>query len=213
MGLTLAIVNDHEVVVRGLAEMLRPFRSEVEIVQLGAHSVVTEPVDIALFDTFAQQDGHEVTVRELAENPLIGHVVVYTWNFDQALVQASIARGASGYLSKTLSGPELVEGLRKLATGERVISPDPGHADHAAGAWPGRDAGLTGRESEVLALIAQGLANTEIAEVTGLSINSIKSYIRSCYRKIGVANRSNAILWAVEHHFRADGEHHEVPEA
>jgi DNA-binding NarL/FixJ family response regulator len=56
----------------------------------------------------------------------------------------------------------------------------------------------------MLALITQGLSNIEIAERTRLSINSVKSYIRTCYRRIGVTNRSNAILWGVEHGFRPD---------
>jgi len=209
MPLCLAIVNDYEVVVRGLSDMLRPFRSEVDIVQLNANTAVTDHVDIALFDTFAQPDRQSQGVEDLVLNPRISRVVVYTWNFDRAVVQAAIARGASGYLAKTLPAGDLVEGLHKVHAGEQVISPGPGRASAGpgpgSGDWPGRaEAGLTARESEILALITQGLENTEIADVTGLSINSIKSYIRSCYRKIGVTNRSNAILWGVEHDFRPD---------
>ncbi|MDO9458127.1 response regulator transcription factor [Nocardioides sp.] len=57
---------------------------------------------------------------------------------------------------------------------------------------------LTRREAEVLDLIARGLSNHEIAEATSLSINSIKSFIRSAYRKIGVEKRSHAIQWALD---------------
>ena len=57
---------------------------------------------------------------------------------------------------------------------------------------------LTGRERQVLDLIARGLTNTEIAEATSLSINSVKSFIRSAYRKIGVEKREHAIAWAVD---------------
>ena len=60
------------------------------------------------------------------------------------------------------------------------------------------------REAEVLALITQGLSNNDIAERTGVSINSVKSYIRSAYRRIGVTTRPNAILWGIEHGFRPD---------
>ena len=72
------------------------------------------------------------------------------------------------------------------------------------GDWPGREEGLTARESEVLSLITQGYSNNDIVETTMLSINSIKSYIRSAYRKIDVDSRSRAVLWGVEHGMRAD---------
>ena len=72
------------------------------------------------------------------------------------------------------------------------------------GDWPGREEGLTAREAEVLSLITMGLSNQEIADRTLLSLNSIKSYIRSAYRKIDVDSRSRAVLWGVEHGMRAD---------
>lgn len=203
-NLRLAIVDDYEVVVRGLSDMLRTYTRQIEVLQLNLNTAVNESVDIALYDTFAQPQGESSGVRALAENPRIGHVVVYTWNFDRAVAQASMAHGASGYLSKTLPARDLVAGLHRIRAGERVISQDPGQVPIRSGDWPGREEGLTAREAEVLALITQGLSNDDIAGLTRLSINSIKSYIRSCYRKIGVANRSNAILWGVEHGFRPD---------
>ena len=209
----LAIVDDYEVVVRGLSDMLRSYTSQVEIVQLNANTGVTDTVDIALYDTFAQPRGDQSGVAELAANPRIRQVVVYTWNFDRAMAQAVMAQGASGYLSKTLTASALVHGLRRIQSGEQVISADPGRSPITTGDWPGREEGLTAREAEVLALITQGLSNDDIARITRLSINSIKSYIRSCYRKIGVSNRSNAILWGVEHGFRPDRARMTGPEA
>jgi len=70
--------------------------------------------------------------------------------------------------------------------------------------WPGRGEGLTDRESEVLALITQGMSNAEVADLTYLSPNTIKTYIRSIYRKIGASSRTQAVLWGVEHGFRPD---------
>lgn len=211
--LRLAIVNDYEVVVRGLSDMLRSYTRDVEVVQLNANTGVTDAVDIALYDTFAQPRGDGTAVQELAANPQIGHVVVYTWNFDSSVAQAALVHGAAGYLSKTLTASALVQDLRRIQAGEHIISNDPGRAVVTIGDWPGREEGLTAREAEVLGLITQGLSNDEIAQVTRLSINSIKSYIRSCYRKIGVENRSNAILWGVEHGFRPDRARMSGPEA
>jgi DNA-binding CsgD family transcriptional regulator len=85
-----------------------------------------------------------------------------------------------------------------------VVSPERRTRAPVGGDWPGREEGLTPRESEVLALITQGMSNSEILERTRLSINSVKSYIRSCYRKIGVTSRSRAVLWGVDHGFQPD---------
>ena len=63
--------------------------------------------------------------------------------------------------------------------------------------WSGADAGLTPREAEVLALITAGLSNQAICERLVVSPNSVKSYIRSCYRKIGVESRTQAVLWGL----------------
>jgi two-component system, NarL family, response regulator LiaR len=60
------------------------------------------------------------------------------------------------------------------------------------------------RESEVIALITQGLSNQEIADRCYLSINSVKTYIRTAYRKMGVARRSQAVLWGIQHGFEPD---------
>ena len=76
--------------------------------------------------------------------------------------------------------------------------------DRSLGVWPGREFGLTEREAEVLALITQGLSNQEIAERSYLSINSVKTYIRTAYRKIGVTRRSQAVVWGMKHGFEPD---------
>ena len=73
-----------------------------------------------------------------------------------------------------------------------------------AGDWPGRSFGLSPREAEILALITQGLTNKEIAGRVYLSINSVKTYIRSAYRKINVERRPQAVLWGVQNGFRPD---------
>ena len=70
--------------------------------------------------------------------------------------------------------------------------------------WPGRGEGLTDRESEILALITQGKSNAEVAALTYLSPNTVKSYIRSIYRKIDVASRTQAVLWGVKNGFIPD---------
>jgi DNA-binding NarL/FixJ family response regulator len=198
----VALVNDYEVVVRGLAATLRCYTDEVEVVEAEPGGTAV-PVDITLYDTFAAPQGDQEGVRRLAQDPSAGKVVVYSWNLEPELVAACLANGASACLPKGLPARRLLDALAAIQRGE----PHGDCAGHWApapgGDWPGREEGLTPRESEVLALITQGLSNAQIADRALLSINSVKTYIRSCYRRIGVVNRTHAILWAVEHQFLA----------
>jgi DNA-binding NarL/FixJ family response regulator len=120
-------------------------------------------------------------------------------------VQRAIDRGASGYLSKALDGDQMVSALEAVHQGQIVVPAAAGEVEHAAeGEWPGRPQGLTAREAEVLALITQGLSNQEIADRSYLSINSVKTYIRTAYRKIGVTRRAQAVAWGMKHGFEPD---------
>ena len=107
-----------------------------------------------------------------------------------------------GYLSKALPARDLVAALEAVHAGELVVSEPPGRARTTSGLdWPGRGEGLTDRESEILALITQGKSNAEVAALTYLSPNTVKSYIRTIYRKIDVASRTQAVLWGVSNGF------------
>lgn len=199
----LAIVDDYDVVVAGVAAMFADYADRVAVVDLAADEPVTEEVDIALFDTFAQPEADAAELDVLLANPLAHTVAVYTWVFEDDLVDTALHKGARGYLSKTLPANQLVDSLELIHAGEVVVSPAP--ADPiVAQDWPGRAEGLTAREAEMLALIAQGRSNAEIASITYLSPNSVKTYIRSAYAKIGVTSRSKAVLWGVEHGLHVD---------
>ncbi len=100
-----------------------------------------------------------------------------------------------------MGADELVEALEQIHAGELVLAPELADDDAAKGAWPGQEQGLTARESEIIALITDGLSNTDIAARTYLSINSVKSYIRSAYRTMGVSSRSQAVLGGIDHGF------------
>ena len=201
----LALVDDYEVVLAGLAHMFDQYRDRVVIAEIDANTPVTQDVDIALYDSFAQPEADQNDIQVLVDNPHARRVVVYTWSFYDELVDSALRMGASGYLSKTLPARELVEALEAIHAGEVVVTPTPPQPSLVVGLdWPGRSEGLTGREAEILALITQGRSNAEVAALTYLSMNSIKSYIRSSYRKIGVNSRTQAVLWGVEHGFKPD---------
>jgi DNA-binding NarL/FixJ family response regulator len=204
--ITVALVNDYDVVLAGLARMLDHYRDRALIVEIDANEPVAEVVDVVLYDSFAQPESDRDEVATLVANPRSRRVVVYSWNLHPHLIENARRQGAHGYLSKTLSARELVAALEAVHAGEVVISaPPPRRSRSAVGLdWPGRTEGLTDRESEVLALITQGMSNAEIAELTFLSPNTVKSYIRTVYRKIGVGSRTQAVLWGVAHGFSPD---------
>jgi DNA-binding NarL/FixJ family response regulator len=199
----VALMNDYEVVVGGLQKMLAPYADRVRVVELDSLLPVHSAVDVLLYDAFGRE---RVTgpVEEVI-NETDAKVVIYTWHLDPELVEEALGKGAAACLSKTLDAVDLVAALEKVHHGAVVVSDgDPAAARKAEitqGDWPGRDHGLSARESEVLSLIAQGLSNQEIAARAFLSINSVKTYIRSAYRKIGVERRTQAVLWATQHGF------------
>ena len=198
----LAIVDDYAVVIAGVASFLSTER--IDVVETGASMEVISDVDVVLYDTFGQVQGTGIDLEDFVRDSG-AKVVIYSWNLEPQMVEEAVAAGASGYLSKVLTGPEIVAALERVVGGEIVILP----GDHessvgGAGDWPGRSAGLTPREAEVLALITQGLTNQQIADRIYVSINSVKSYIRTAYRKIGVERRAQAVLWGAENGFRPD---------
>lgn len=199
----IAIVDDYEIVVAGVAAMLGPFADRINIVELDAGEPVISDVDIALYDTFGQVQGAEIDLDGLVNH---GHtkVAIFSWNLQPELVDRALERGAHGYLSKALTAEEIVDALEAIHRGEVVKATRPLGDDEEVdvGDWPGRRFGLTPRESEVLALITQGLTNQEIADRAYISINSVKTYVRTAYRKIDVSRRAQAVSWGIEHGFR-----------
>ena len=168
-------------------------------------TVVREPSGRdGLHDTFGQVQGDGLDLEDFVRDSG-AKVVIYSWNLQPALIEGAVRAGASGYLSKVLTGPEVVDGLERIMNGEVVVlAGDHETSVGAVGDWPGRSAGLSPREAEVLALITQGLSNQEIADRAYLGINSVKSYIRSAYRKINVERRSQAVIWCVKNGFEPD---------
>jgi DNA-binding NarL/FixJ family response regulator len=199
----LAIVDDFAVVVAGVGAFLA--NEAIGVVETGASKSVISDVDVVLHDTFGQIKGKGIDLEDFVRDSGGAHVVIYSWNLRRELIEQAVAGGARGYLSKVLAGPEIVAALERIVAGEVVIlTGDHETSAGGAGDWPGRSAGLTSREAEVIALITQGLSNDEIAARVYLSINSVKTYIRTAYRKINVKSRTQAVLWGVDNGFKPD---------
>jgi DNA-binding NarL/FixJ family response regulator len=199
----IAVNDDYELVVAGTAALLAPYADRVEVVELDFNKPTTSDVDIVLYDTFGQDQGGSIDIDglSLAGRPKI---VVYSWNLQRELIENAISGGAAGYLWKGMATADMVDALEKVHAGETVAPPEAARSDTAVGAWPGKEFGLTAREAEVIALITQGLTNQEIADKVYLSINSVKTYVRTAYRKMDVQRRAQAVAWGLNNGFAPD---------
>lgn len=208
----VAVVNDYDIVVAGVASLIAPYADRVAVVELDTGLPVVSDVDVILYDTFGQVQGDGVDLEDLVRDGS-ARVAIFSWNTDRDLVRRALARGAAAYLSKELGAPQIVEALERVHAGEVVVPAGSEPVEHVSGRWPGHEFGLTAREAEVIALITQGLSNQEIAETSFLSINSVKTYIRTAYRKMGVSRRAQAVGWGVRHGFEPDRSRRLRPDA
>lgn len=202
--LRLALVNDYELVVAGLAAVLAPYGDRVQVVEFDVDDDESQPVDIAVYDTFAAPRGGSAQVGHLLDSAKVGKVVAYSFTEDESAVRDTLAIGVHGYISKAVPTARLVDALEKIAAGEHAVVLSDAVDPLPETEWPGKDIDLTEREAEVIGLIAQGYSNEEIARMCYLSINTVKTYIRSAYRKAGVNTRAQAVAWALRHGFRPE---------
>lgn len=200
---SVALLNDYELVVRGLAAMLQPYRDRIDVVELNidlnANGDGGQPsIDVALIDTFGAKDHGLGRAREVMDNGLASHVMIYTWDTVPELRDEIVAAGLSGMVVKSAPADELVSAIERAAAGEVVITEAPASARRSGGFDP--PGPLSERETEVLVLLAQGLTNRQIAESLFLSPETVKTYVSRLYAKLGVSNRASAVVWAMARH-------------
>ncbi|NPC98327.1 response regulator transcription factor [Nocardioides sp. zg-DK7169] len=185
-ALQLGVLNETELVLTGLDGMLRAHGARVELSVLKSVRP-THGLDLVLVDPFhADEEPHAHVSRVAALGP--AKVLVYTWNTRAANRRTLAAAGAHAVIDKAIPGPELIALVEAAGRGERV-EPEP-----ATGTIP-----LSLREAEVLTLLCRGSSNQEIADSLYISINSVKTYVRQTYRKLGVTRRTQAVAWANRH--------------
>ncbi|MGH3561382.1 MAG: response regulator [Mycobacterium sp.] len=206
----LVLVDDHEMVIEGLKAMLAAFADRVQVVgqAVGAENAlsVIEGVDpdIVLCDVRMQgASGLDLCLALRERDPQRKVVMLSVYDDEQYLFQA-LRVGARGYLLKSIGSDDLVRQLELAHHGETVI--DPGMAAHAVDTaarlqrdefWPGARQGLTQRESEILSHMVSGLSNRGIANKLVISDETVKSHLRSIYRKLGVSDRTGAVATAL----------------
>lgn len=204
------LVDDHEMVLHGLTAMLAHFDGDVVIVGTAtsfeqARRVVDAMApDIVLSDVRLGRDSGLDLVRELAATHPTVKVVMLTVYDDEHYLFQALRAGARGYVLKRIDAAGLVGHLLRVADGEIAI--DAALAGRMAMSaarissgefWPGANHGLTQRESEVLALLVAGHSNRGIASTLVVTEDTIKTHIRSLYRKLDVQDRGGAIAFAL----------------
>jgi len=206
----LVLVDDHEMVIEGLKAMLAGFSSRVRVVgqAVGVQQAVSvvdslDP-DVVLCDVRMQgSSGLDLCLALRQRNPNRKVVMLSVYDDEQYLFQ-SLRVGASGYLLKSISSDDLVRQLELVRNGETAI--DPGLAARAVDTasrllrdefWPGARQGLTQRESEILSFMVTGLSNRGIAKKLVIGDETVKSHLRSIYRKLGVSDRTSAVATAL----------------
>lgn len=193
-AIRVALVRDSPLLVAGLSRLLAPHRDEILLHTQAQGDPAPGSVDVVLFDALTAREPAQA-VREVAARTGAA-VVLYSWIDDQQPIDAAIVRGAAGFLSKAATAEEVIATVQGAHTYQPRAVPVSQRQPSAGAAVE-----LTPREHEILTYIAQGLSNKEIAARCYLSINSVKTYIRTAYKKIGATNRSSAVLWAVRNGF------------
>ena len=202
MTIRVAIADDHRVVRVGLEQLLATF-DDVELVgsaEGGEQAVslcVAERPDVMLLDlSMPDLDGIEVT-RRLADGAPETRIVVFTSFSDRERIVQALDAGAIGYLLKDAEPDEIHTAIRAASRGEAPLAPKAAAALLAERSGrPSTGVDLTAREREVLALVVAGMANKQIARRLGISEKTVKGHLTNLLQRIGVADRTQAALWA-----------------
>jgi len=199
------IADDHAVVRQGLRTFLA-LQDDMEVVADAAdgeeavRAAREHAPDIVLMDlVMPNMDGVEATRRIASERPAT-RVIALTSFLEDDKVLPAVRAGAAGYLLKDVGPPELVRAIRTVHGGEALLHPAVAARvleEVAAPAPPRAEPGLTPREREVLALVARGLANKRIAQELGIAEKTVKIHVSRILHKLGVADRTQAALYAV----------------
>jgi NarL family two-component system response regulator LiaR len=204
-NIRVLLVDDHAVVRSGLADFLFAY-DDLELVGEASNGEVAVSMcervkpDVVLMDlVMPGMDGAEATQAIRQACPDI-QVIALTSYKDEDLVQNAMQAGAIGYLLKNVTADELAEAIRSAKAGRPTLAPEAAQVlIHAATKPPDLGFDLTPRESEVLALLSEGMTNPEIAEQLVVSRSTIKHHVRAILSKLGASSRTEAVALAIKH--------------
>ena len=194
------VVSPHAVVVAGIRSLVEGDRHGLHI---SARRREIGVPDVVFYDVIGLHESSGADLDHWVRKT--GSVVIaLTQELRPDLGAAALERGVDGAVSIGASADDLLDVIVAALDGRLGEMPVVRDAVHATRLGSG--ARLTLREAETVALIVQGMSNHQIADMCGLSINSVKSYIRNAYRKMCVESRSQAVAWGIQHGFPAVAE-------
>jgi len=206
----ILLVDDHQVVLDGLQSMLASQSDRVVI--RGATTDAEEALalagelkpDVILLDVRLKGSSGLDLCRQIVEQFAAIKVVFFTVYDDEQYLYQALRMGASGFLLKTTTAPELADHLLRVMEGEVAVDPTlAGRVAMTAARlqsgefWPGAHVGLTQRESEVLGLMVRGLSNRAVAQRLYIGEETVKTHTQGIYRKLEVQDRAQAIATAL----------------
>jgi DNA-binding NarL/FixJ family response regulator len=205
MGIRVFLLDDHEIVRRGVRELLEG-AEDIEVVgEAGTVAQALDRVpltnpDVAVLDVqLPDGSGVEVCRELLSDHPDLRCIMLTSFTDDEALLDAVIA-GASGYILKDVRGSDIVESVRRVAAGGTLLEPSAvARARDRLRRGAEEDArlkGLTPQEHRILALLAEGRTNRQIAEEMYLAEKTVKNYVSNLLSKMGMSRRTEAAVYA-----------------
>jgi DNA-binding NarL/FixJ family response regulator len=211
--ITLALADDHRVVRLGLEALIGTF-TDVELVgsAAGGREAIelcrAKTPDVLLLDLSMPDVDGVMVAREMHEHAVPTRVVIFTSFSDRDGIVRALDAGAIGYLLKDAEPREIHEAIQAASRGEAPLTPKAAMellrqrqpvglntANHQP-ATVRQPVDLTDRERQVLALLAGGLANKQIARRLGISEKTVKGHLTNLFQRIGVSDRTQAALWA-----------------
>ncbi len=204
MAIRVFLVDDHEVVRRGLKDLLDA-EEDIDVVGDAATAgmalagIASTSPDVAVLDVrLPDGNGVEVCREVRARDPRIACLMLTSFGDDEALFDAIMA-GAAGYLLKDIRGNDLIEAVRHVATGESLLDPSvTGKVLDRLRKGQDEDPRLTSlsdQERKILVLIAEGLTNRQIAERMHLAEKTVKNYVSNLLAKLGMHRRTEAAVF------------------
>ncbi len=204
MTISVFLLDDHEVVRRGVRELIE---AEDDMVVVGEAGTAEEAIgrvpatspNVAVLDVrLPDGDGIEVCREIRSKHPEIACIMLTSFADDEA-VYAAVMAGAAGYVLKQVRGSDLIAGIRRVAAGESLLDPTVTTRLLDRLRHQGDDdelATLSDQERKILDLIAEGLTNRQIGERMFLAEKTVKNYVSNLLSKMGMSRRTEAAVYA-----------------
>ncbi|WP_308445764.1 response regulator transcription factor [Streptococcus sciuri] len=199
------LVDDHEMVRLGLKSFL-DLQEDVEVIgeasngQEGIHLALKKRPDVVVMDlVMPEMDGVEATLALLKEWKEV-KILVLTSYLDNSKIYPVIKAGAKGYMLKTSSASEILNAVRKVAKNELAIETEVDKKIKAHDSQTELYEELTARERDILALLAKGYDNQTIADELFISLKTVKTHVSNILAKLEVTDRTQAVVYAFQHH-------------